>query len=349
MKKEVFVTIALVLVASQVAGFSDPPPPSPTTAEAEAMMKAAVRYTHWRETNVLTTVEGFYIRFPNYSGLALGSLKVDEHTIPMMVRLLKASPVSNSISPVLIRRLSAAPESEEIVKIYVETALNQRESEDARLAAIFGLMNSKWTKAQPALAEIFLKVGDEKYHERMLDVAIYKESRPLAEVFLAYYYHFHPDKKATYATHYARFHEMQAKLAEDAKNPQPDPLALIRAQREWWDNFLKKERRITLAEAKAGLEGFAKAPVLERLELAYAIHQSVVPDAELLKRLEHLVSDEPSGIIKSTLINIIGAYQLNTQAMLQYYRRIAAKEKDAEVLVNVQARIKLIEDGVLKR
>lgn len=345
MKKNCLLTIALVFIASQTPSLAN----SPTPDESNAMLKAAVRYRHGGGTNLLTTVEEFYVRFPNYSGLALGSLKMDEHTIPMMVRLLKVSPASNSISPVLIVKLQSTPESEELLKLFAETALNHRESEDARLAAIFGLMNSKWTKAQPALVDIFLKVGDEKYHERMLDVVIYKESRPLAEVFLAYYHHFHPDKKATYARHYGRFQEMKAKLAEDAQNPQPDPVALIRAQREWWDDFLKKERKITLAEAKAGLTDFAKAPLLKRLELAYAIHQSVVPDAELLKRLDHLVSDEPSGIIKSTMINIIGAYQPTTQAMLQYYRRVAAKEKDAEVLFNVQTRIKLIEDGVLKR
>ena len=294
-------------------------------------------------------IEAFHKTYPNYGYLGISNLKNDDASHTMFYRLFYEVPTGAKCRKFLIHKLVFARESDALIKLFIDTALNKAEDEDTRIAAMNDLYDTKWPKAQQALAEIYRKINDEKYHEHMLDVAINAKEAALAEVFLGYYRHFHPDNNDVYAYRNERLQALKAQLAEDAKNPKPDPLALARAGDEWWNNFIRKEHKVTLLEAKTGLANFAKTPVLERLELAYAIQQSVVPDADLVKRLEHLIPDEPSALVKSAMIDTVAMSQPNAQARLQYYRRLAAKEKNTDVVKYLKNHIKIIEDGVIKR
>lgn len=188
------------------------------------MRKAVFGYKNTRDTNQLAIVESFYLRFPNHSSLPLHVLRLDGNTIPFYVRLLKQTPEASAVRGIALYNLIHTPESDELLKMFVETALNRRESEENRLEAIFSLMDSKWTNREPALIEIFLKLKEEKYHERMLDVAIYNQKAALAEVFLGCYHRFHPERDFTYAKHHARYHEMKARLDADAQKLRPFPV-----------------------------------------------------------------------------------------------------------------------------
>ena len=324
-------------------------PPSPTDVERNAVIEAAIRYNNRNDTNALGVIESFHKRFPDYGGIGVSRLKNDDHTRSMFYRLFYELPTGAKCRKWLIYKLALAPESDALLKLFIETALNKQEDEETRIAAINDLLGTQWSKAHLALTEIYLKIEDEKYHAHMLDVAIYNKKAALAEVFLGYYRQFHPEQEARYAKHFDRFQEMKVKLAEDAKNPKPDPLVLIKAQQEWWDNFIKRERKLTLAQAKAGLKDFAKSPVLDRLELAYSLQQTGVADAEVLQSLERLIPGEPDGFVRMAMIQSVAAQKPTPQARLQYYRHIAKTEKDLEVLKAVQVHIKILEESPLKK
>lgn len=341
----------LILIALITLGIEDmlAAPPAPIEPEFGAVIKAAVHYKHHKDTNDLGVIESFYVKCPNCDAIGLSTLPSDAVTRAMFYRLFQTVPNGAMCRKWIIHKLALAPESEAPIKLFIETAINKQEDHDTRIAAINDLMLTRWTNAQSALAEVFLKINEEKYRDHMLGAAVNTKRPVLTELLLGYYRHFHPDKEYRYVRHHALLQELKAKMAEDAKNPKPDPLALARAENEWWDKFIKKERTVTLAEAKTGLANFAKAPVLERLELAYAIRQSVAPDAELVKRLEHLIPDEPSALVKSAMIDTVAMSQPNVPARLQYYRHLAAKEKNDDVMKYLKNHIKLIEDGIIKR
>lgn len=345
MKTHLIFGLLAVAVAVEILAAT----PEPSGEERSAVFQAVRRYNRQGDSNSLDLIESFHKKFPDYGDLGISNLKNDDASHTMFYRLFYEVPTGAKCRKWLVHKLVFARESDALLKLFIDTALSKAEDEDTRLAAMSGLHDTKWTKAQHALAEIYLKVNDEKYHEIMLEVAINRKTPALAELFLGYYRHFYPKQDSRYARHHARVQELKAKLAEDAKNPKPDPLALARAENEWWDKFIKKERKVTLAEAKAGLTNFAIAPVLERLELAYAIQQSVLPDAELVKRLEHLIPDEPSALVKMAMIDTIAMHQPNIQARLQYYRRVAGKEKNSDLLQYFNLQIKILEGGVLKR
>lgn len=339
-----FVLLNLLAVGGVLAA-----PAVPSEEECKAVRHAAMLYDRYKDTNGLAVIESFHKAYPDNGDIGIPMLKLDDVTRVMFYRLFYAVPDGAKCRKWLVHKLGRSPESDDLLQLFVDTALNKKEDEDTRLAAMSSLHDSKWSKSQAALSEIYLKSDEEKYHYLMLEIAINRKKSALAEIFLGYYRHFHPKEDERYSRHHTRLRELKTKLAEEAKNPKPDPLALARAENEWWDKFIKKERKVTLAEAKTGLANFDKAPVLERLELAYAIQQSVAPDAELVKRLAHLIPDEPSALVKMAMINTIALHQPNLQAKLQYYRRVAAQEKNPEVVRSAQHYIKLIEDGVLKR
>ena len=292
------------------------------------MIKAAHHYRRFKDTNDLNVIESYARKNPNSDGIGL-LLKVnDSATHAMCYRLSQDIPIGSKSRKWFIHKLVFAPESDALLKLFIETALNKEEEEDTRLAAMSGLHDAKWSKAQAALIEIYVRINDEKYHERMLGIAIYRKKAGLAEMFLRYYRYFHPDMEYRYSGYATRFQEMEV---------------------SWWDKFIKKERRLTLVQARAGLDNFAKASIVERVELAYAIQESKMADAELLKRMDQLVADEPNGIVKLALITTVAAYQPTSKEVLEYYRRMAATEKDSEVVSKLQARTKRIESGFQKR
>ena len=293
------------------------------------MIKASVHYWHYKDTNDLSVIEAFPKKYTNTGDSGLWLPRGNDAAIQAMCyRLSQDIPIGSKSRKWLIHKLSRAPESDALLKLFIETALNKEEEEDTRIAAMNGLHHTKWSKAEAALTEIYIRINDEKYHGHMLEVAINVKNPGLAEQFLGYYRYFHPDMEYRSSGYSARFQEMEV---------------------SWWGKFFKKERKLTLIQARAGLDSFAKATMVERVELAYAIQQFGVADAELLKRMDDLVGDEPNSVVKMALITTVAAYQPTAKEVLEYYRRIAATEKDSEVVSKLQARIKLIESGFQKR
>ena len=292
------------------------------------MIKAAVHYRHYKDTNDLGVIESFSKKYPNNDGIGLLLRVNDSATQAMCYRLSQDTPIGSKSRKWFIHKLSRAPESDALLKLFIETALNKEEEEDTRIAAMNGLHHTKWSKAEAALTEIYIRINDETYHGHMLEVAINVKNPGLAERFLGYYRYFHPDMEYRSSGYSTRFQEIEV---------------------PWWGRFFKKERKLTLVQARAGLDNFAKVSMVERVELAYAIQESKMADAELLKRMDQLVADEPNGIVKLALITTVAAYQPTSKEVLEYYRRMAATEKDSEVVSKLQARIKRIESGFQKR
>ena len=345
MKKNIILQLLAIAVSAE--GFAAVLEPS--DAERSAVFQAVRHYNRQSDSNSLNLIESFYKKHPDYGYHGILNLKNDNASHTMFYRLFYEVPNRANCRKFLIHKLAFGPESDALLKLFIETALNKEEDEATRIAAMNDLHDTKWPRAQQSLAEIFLKIGDESYRNHMLEVAVNAKNPELGELFLGYYRHFHPKQDSRYARHYARVQELKVKMAENARHPKPDPLALVRAEAEWWDKFIRKERKVTLEEAKQSLANFAKTPVLERLELAWAIQHSLVPDAELLRRLERLIPDEPSSLVKASLIETIATYQPNIQAKLQYYRRVAGKETNPDLLLHLNSQIKLIEDGKVKR
>ncbi len=293
------------------------------------MVKAALHYRRSKDTNDLGIIELFTKKYPNTDGTGLWNLRGSDNAIvAMCFRLSHEIPVGSKSRKWLIHLLERAPESDAGIRFFIETALNKGEEEDTRIAAMNGLHHPKWSKAEAALTEIYVRINDEKYHGHMLEVAINAKNPGLAERFLGYYQYFHPDMKSRYSRYSGLFQEMKL---------------------PWWGKFFKKERKLTLVQARAGLDSFTKASVVERVELAYAIQQFGVADAELLMRMDKLVTDEPNSVVKLALITTVAAYQPTSKEVLEYYRRKAAAEKDSELVSQLQTRIELIESGFQKR